>query len=59
MIGVAVTIPGTSTGVSTDLNGEFSVKAAENTLFEFRYIGYKTQQIKAKQNLSVVSWATL
>ena len=54
MIGVAVTIPGTQQGVSTDLNGAFSIKAAENTDLEFRYVGYKTQRIKATQNMSVV-----
>ena len=52
MIGVAVTIPGTQQGVSTDLNGTFSIKAAENNLFvsgaihQFLVIGNLTFHIR-------------
>lgn len=41
--GVSVTVQGTTTGTSTDFDGEFSIKASEGDVLEFSYIGYDTQ----------------
>ena len=41
LLGVTVLVPGTSTGTSTDIDGNFSVKvSAGATTLEFSYIGY-------------------
>lgn len=41
LLGVTVLVPGTSTGTSTDIDGNFSVKVpAGTTTLEFSYIGY-------------------
>lgn len=42
LIGVTVTIKGTTLGTVTDINGKFSLKVPGNAVLVFRYIGYKT-----------------
>src|SRR5690606_31989169 len=55
--GVNVLIKGTSTGVSTDAQGNFSLSMpADRTTLVFRYIGYETQDkamYAAADNLKV------
>lgn len=46
LIGATVQVEGTSTGVSTDIDGNFQIKAADGQTLLFSYIGYKSQQIK-------------
>ncbi len=44
MIGVAVIVPGTDVGTSTDLDGRYSVNVPKGTeTIEFSFIGYMTQ----------------
>lgn len=44
--GVAVTIKGTTVGVSTDSNGKYSISAPANAVtIAFQFIGFKTQNI--------------
>ncbi|MCM1355804.1 MAG: SusC/RagA family TonB-linked outer membrane protein [Staphylococcus sp.] len=45
LTGVAVLVKGTNTGMSTDLDGRYSVKAAKGATLEFSFIGYLTQSI--------------
>ncbi|HVN57626.1 MAG TPA: TonB-dependent receptor [Bacteroidales bacterium] len=45
VIGATVQIKGTSTGVATDVNGNFSISAAEGTILEIRYVGMKTKEV--------------
>lgn len=45
MTGVAVMIKGTTTGVSTDIDGNYSIKANKGAVLEFTYIGYQTKTI--------------
>lgn len=45
MAGVAVLVKGTATGMSTDIDGKYSVKAGKGAVLEFSYIGYMTQTI--------------
>ncbi len=46
--GVTVLIKGSETGVSTDINGHYSINAGENSTLIFRYIGMKNQEVKVK-----------
>ena len=44
--GVSVTVRGTTTGINTDSNGEFSITVASDTsVLQFSYIGFKMQEI--------------
>ena len=57
VIGAAVTIQGTTTGVGTDFDGNFSLTVPnEDTVLEIAFLGYTTQQVKVgkQRNLTVV-----
>ena len=44
--GVTIMIKGTSTGTSTDINGEFSINIPSDTcVLQFSFIGYETQDV--------------
>ncbi|MGI6573874.1 MAG: SusC/RagA family TonB-linked outer membrane protein [Fermentimonas sp.] len=46
LIGVNVVVKGTTTGVSTNVNGEFSVRVPNaNAALEFSYVGYQTEEV--------------
>ena len=46
MPGVAVSVPGTTTGTTTDINGKYSLLVPENTAtLLFTYIGMKKQEV--------------
>lgn len=45
LIGVNVTVDGSSTGTITDFDGKFAIKAADNSKLKVSYIGYTTQMI--------------
>lgn len=53
MIGVAVSVPGTSIGASTDAAGNYVIKAASNQKLQFNYLGYKPQVVGV-DNRSVI-----
>lgn len=42
LIGVAIMVPGTSLGTTTDFDGKFSINANDNSALEFSYLSYKT-----------------
>ena len=44
-IGANVLVKGTTQGVSTDLNGAYSLSAGKQAVLVFSYLGYKTQEI--------------
>jgi TonB-linked SusC/RagA family outer membrane protein len=44
LIGVSVSVKGTSTGTQTDVNGAFSINAPSDATLAFSYIGYATQE---------------
>ncbi|WP_377110821.1 SusC/RagA family TonB-linked outer membrane protein [Mucilaginibacter litoreus] len=46
MPGVNVTIKGTKTGVATNANGDFSIRAKEGDILVFTMMGFKSQEIK-------------
>lgn len=43
LIGVSVVIAGQKGGTITDINGDFSIKAATGSKLQISYVGYKTQ----------------
>jgi TonB-linked SusC/RagA family outer membrane protein len=50
LIGVSVSVQGTTRGVATDVNGRYSILVQEdNQVLQFSYIGYKTVTVKADQ----------
>ena len=50
LIGVNVLVKGTSVGCITDFDGNFTLTTTEaNPVIQFSYVGYKTQEIAAKE----------
>lgn len=45
LIGVNVLEKGTTNGVITDIDGNFSLKVAKGKVLQFSYVGYKSQEI--------------
>lgn len=45
LIGVTVTVPGTHTGASTDIDGNYRIEADSKAKLKFSYVGYETQEI--------------
>lgn len=48
VIGANVLVKGTTNGTITDINGKFSLNAAEGDILQISYIGYNTQEITLK-----------
>ena len=46
MIGVSVLVKGTTTGIITDVEGNFTVPAKTGDVLLVKYLGYKDQEIK-------------
>ncbi|MBQ6073704.1 MAG: TonB-dependent receptor [Bacteroidales bacterium] len=57
MIGVAVIQQGTSNGISTDIDGKYSLTVPRGANLEFSFIGYTTQTIPANQAVINVEMA--
>ena len=59
LIGVSVKVKGTNSGVSTDLNGNYSLDAPENGILVITYIGYETVEVSVNNrgtiNIPLVS----
>lgn len=54
-IGVSVVVKGTTTGVTTDIDGKFSINVPEgNPTLVFSLIGMKTVEMRASTNMRVV-----
>lgn len=52
LIGVSVIVKGTSKGVATDFDGKFTLDAPENSTIVFSYVGFNSQTITVKGNMS-------
>ena len=50
LIGATVIVKGTQTGVSTDVDGKFSIKAEQGKTLVISYVGYKTTEVPVKGN---------
>ena len=62
MIGVSVLEKGTTNGVITDLDGNYTLSESEGSTIVFSYIGYVTQEKKAvagTMNIIPVSYTHL
>ena len=53
IIGAAVVVPGTSNGVTTDLDGNFSIRVASGTTVEVSCIGFVTKRVVAAPGMVV------
>ncbi|NDV69317.1 TonB-dependent receptor [Dysgonomonas sp. 25] len=45
LIGVSVVVRGTTNGVSTDIDGAYSISASSSDVLEFSYVGMKAQSV--------------
>lgn len=45
LIGASVAVAGTSTGVTTDIDGKFSIEVSAGDVLQISYTGYETQKI--------------
>ena len=53
VIGASVVIPGTTTGVVTDVDGNFEIRVAPGTRLEISSIGYATLSVTAAPSLNI------
>ena len=53
VVGAAVMVPGTTTGVTTDRDGNFELRVAPGTTLEVSFIGYITQSVQAANGMVV------
>ena len=54
VIGAAVLVPGTTNGVTTNLDGQFEIRVAPGTTLEVSCIGYVSQRVAAANGMVVV-----
>lgn len=53
LIGAAITVAGTTQGVITDADGNFTIECAPGTLLDFNYIGYVSKSLPAQDGMKV------
>jgi TonB-linked SusC/RagA family outer membrane protein len=53
LIGVSVKLQGTNVGITTDVNGNFSINAPDNGVLELTYIGYAKKIVPIAGNKSL------
>lgn len=54
MIGVSVMVVGTTAGTITDFDGDFEITVQDKAVLQFSYIGYKTIEVRAVENMQVI-----
>src|SRR3712207_374849 len=54
IIGASILEQGTSNGVATDLDGNFTIQVDKNATLRISYIGYKTRTLKASSAMKIV-----
>ena len=52
LIGVTVMVKGSSTGTSSDVDGNFSISVKPGSTLYFSYIGYTPQEVKVREAMS-------
>lgn len=50
LIGATVIVKGTSTGIATDIDGNYSVNAQNGATLIFSYVGYASKEVKVTSN---------
>ena len=53
LMGVGVIQQGTTNGVATDLDGNYSITVPAGTVVEFSYIGFKAQTFVAEKTMTL------
>ncbi|MCR4773613.1 MAG: SusC/RagA family TonB-linked outer membrane protein [Prevotella sp.] len=53
IIGASVLVKGTKTGAVTNIDGQFTLNASAGSTISVSYLGYKSQQVKAKSGITV------
>ena len=53
LIGVTVTVPGTTKGTTTDANGTYTINADNSESLNFSYVGYKPQTIHVNNQSTI------
>ncbi|WP_412984038.1 SusC/RagA family TonB-linked outer membrane protein [Pontimicrobium sp. IMCC45349] len=53
MLGASVIIKGTTTGTTTDFDGNYSINANTGDVLEFSYVGYSTQSITVESSSKI------
>ncbi|NJM26836.1 MAG: hypothetical protein HC859_16565 [Bacteroidia bacterium] len=53
MPGVNVILKGTTTGTTTDLNGNFAIQATADDILVISFIGYQTQEIRVGEQTRI------
>ena len=56
LIGASIAVKGTTQGVITDFNGQFSIDASKSATLIVSYVGYRSEevQVKGQSNLKIV-----
>lgn len=54
IIGASVLEKGTTNGTITDIDGNFTLSVAPNSMLVISYVGYQTQELKASASMEVV-----
>ncbi|HRG07856.1 MAG TPA: carboxypeptidase-like regulatory domain-containing protein [Cyclobacteriaceae bacterium] len=55
IVGVNVSVKGTSQGTITDVNGNFSVEATGNAVLIFSFIGYQTKEVNVTSSKTSIN----
>ncbi len=55
IIGATVLVKGTTRGTTTNLDGKYTIQAADGEEIEFRYIGFNTETRAVKKGVSVIN----
>ena len=53
LIGATIAIAGTSTGTSSDFDGNYSISASQGDVLSFSYVGYSTQDVTVGESSTV------
>ena len=54
LIGVSIVEKGTTNGIVTDIDGNFTLKVSDNAVLQLSYIGYASKEVRAKSQLGVI-----
>ncbi len=55
LVGVSIVIKGTSKGALSDVDGNFKVSVESGNTLVFSFVGYKTQEVKITDDISVLN----
>lgn len=56
LIGVTVTVKGTSTGTVSDFDGKYALDASSTDVLVFSFIGYETQEVLVGEQKTIDVW---